>query len=68
MDNLKPNTRVSPYEAFEPAKDRDLATRLELHDTPERGSGPNIAEIELSRQCLDPHINDLHLRNAEHAA
>ena len=56
MDNLNTHTLGSLYEAFEPAKARDLATRLELHYTPKHGSGLNIAEIELSRltrQCLD---------------
>ena len=71
MDNLNTHTLGSLYEAFEPAKARDLAGRLELHYTPKHGSWLNIAEIELSRltrQCLDRRIDDLDLLNAELAA
>jgi hypothetical protein len=71
MDNLNTHTLGSLYEAFEPAKARDLATRLELHYTPKHGSWLNIAEIELSRltrQCLDRRIDDLDLLNVELAA
>lgn len=68
MDNLNTHTLGSLYEAFEPAKARALATRLELHYTPKHGSWLNIAEIELSRlsrQCLDRRIDDLGLLNTE---
>ena len=71
MDNLNTHTLGSLYEAFEPAKARDLATRLELHYTPKHGSWLNIAEIELSRltrQCLDRRIDDLEVLNTELAA
>lgn len=71
MDNLNTHTLGSLYEAFEPAKARALAERLELHYTPKHGSWLNIAEIELSvltRQCLDRRISDLDTLNAELAA
>ena len=71
MDNLNTHTLGSLYEAFEPAKARALASRLEIHHTPKHGSWLNIAEIELSRltrQCLVRRINDLDLLNSELAA
>jgi hypothetical protein len=71
MDNLNTHTLGSLYEAFEPAKARALAQRLEIHHTPKHGSWLNIAEIELSaltRQCLDRRIDDLDILNAELAA
>ena len=71
MDNLNTHTLGSLYEAFEPAKARALAERLQLHYTPKHGSWLNIAEIELSRltrQCLGRRIDDLDLLNTELAA
>jgi DDE superfamily endonuclease len=71
MDNLNTHTLGSLYEAFEPAKARALAERLEIHHTPRHGSWLNIAEIELSaltRQCLDRRIDDLDVLNSELAA
>jgi hypothetical protein len=71
MDNLNTHTIGSLYEAFEPAKARALAQRLEIHHTPRHGSWLNIAEIELSaltRQCLDRRIDDIDVLNAELAA
>ena len=68
MDNLNTHTLGSLYEAFQPAKARSLAARLEIHYTPKHGSWLNIAEIELSRltrQCLDRRIDDLDLLNTE---
>jgi DDE superfamily endonuclease len=68
MDNLNTHTIGSLYEAFEPAKARALAQRLEIHHTPKHGSWLNIAEIELSaltRQCLDRRIDDIDLLNSE---
>jgi DDE superfamily endonuclease len=68
MDNLNTHTLGSLDEAFEPAKARALAQRLEIHHTPKHGSWLNIAEIELSaltRQCLDRRISDLDPLNAE---
>nr|WP_245988755.1 IS630 family transposase [Flexivirga caeni] len=59
MDNLNTHTLGSLYEAFEPVKARNLASRLEIHYTPKHGSWLNIAEIELSaltRQCLSRRI------------
>jgi len=71
MDNLNTHTLGSLYQAFEPAKARSLAKRLEIHHTPKHGSWLNIAEIELSaltRQCLDRRIDDLDDLNTELAA
>jgi hypothetical protein len=71
MDNLNTHTLGSLYEAFEPAKARALAERLEIHYTPKHGSWLNIAEIELSaltRQCLTRRIDDLDILNTELAA
>jgi hypothetical protein len=71
MDNLNTHTLGSLYEAFEPAKARALAERLEIHHTPRHGSWLNIAEIELSaltRQCLDRRITDIDTLNTELAA
>ena len=71
MDNLNTHTTGSLYQAFEPAKARELARRLEIHYTPKHGSWLNIAEIELSaltRQCLDRRIDNLEELNTELAA
>ena len=71
MDNLNTHTIGSLYEAFEPAKARAIAERLEIHHTPRHGSWLNIAEIELSaltRQCLDRRVDNIDLLNAELAA
>lgn len=71
MDNLNTHTLGSLYEAFEPAKARTLAERLEIHHTPKHGSWLNIAEIELSalsRQCLNRRIDDLDVSNTELSA
>jgi DDE superfamily endonuclease len=71
MDNLNTHTLGSLYEAFDPAKARALARRLEIHHTPKHGSWLNIAEIELSaltRQCLDRRIDDIDVLNTELAA
>ena len=69
MDNLNTHTLGSLYEAFEPAKARALAERLELHYTPKHGSWLNIAELSrLTRQCLGRRIDDLDLLNTELAA
>jgi DDE superfamily endonuclease len=60
MDNLNTHTMGSLYAAFEPAKARALARRLEIHHTPKHGSWLNVAEIELSaltRQYLDRRID-----------
>jgi len=68
MDNLNTHSIGSLYEAFEPAKARALAQRLEIHHTPKHGSWLNTAEIELSaltRQCLDRRIDDIDDLNTE---
>jgi hypothetical protein len=59
------------YEAFEPAVARAPIERLEMHHTPQHGSGLNMAEIEpsvLSRQCLDRRMPDLETLTREVAA
>jgi len=68
MDNLNTHSIGSLYEAFEPAKARELARRLEIHYTPKHGSWLNIAESELSvlgRQCLDRRIESIELLTSE---
>jgi hypothetical protein len=55
-DNLNTHTKGAFYEAFDPARARDLVRRIEFHHTPKHGSWLNIAENELSsltRQCVD---------------
>ena len=54
-DNLNTHTKGALYEAFEPAKARELVRRIEFRYTPKHGSWLNIAENELSsltRQCI----------------
>ena len=54
-DNLNTHTKGAFYEAFEPAKARELVNRIEFRHTPKHGSWLNIAENELSsmtRQCV----------------
>lgn len=54
-DNLNTHTKGAFYEAFEPARARDLVRRLQFCHTPKHGSWLNIAENELSsltRQCV----------------
>lgn len=68
MDNLNTHTLGSLYEAFAPARARELASRLEIHYTPKHGSWLNIAEIELSalsRQCLSRRIPDIEALNLQ---
>ena len=58
-DNLNTHTPACLYEAFEPARARAIAARIEWHYTPKHGSWLNMAEIELaalSRQCLGRRI------------
>ncbi|MEM1295314.1 MAG: transposase [Verrucomicrobiota bacterium] len=47
-DNLNTHSDASLYQAFEPAKARDLAARFERHHTPVHGSWLNIAESEIA--------------------
>jgi hypothetical protein len=54
-DNLNTHTKGAFYEVFEPERARNLARRVEFHNTPKHGSWLNIAENELSsmtRQCV----------------
>lgn len=54
-DNLNTHTLGAFYEAFRPARARDLARRIRFCCTPKHGSWLNIAENELSsltRQCV----------------
>ena len=55
LDNLNTHTKGAFYEAFEPARARELVRRIDFCYTPKHGSWLNIAENELSamtRQCL----------------
>jgi DDE superfamily endonuclease len=47
-DNLNTHGDASLYEAFNPAKARQIATRFERHHTPKHGSWLNIAESEIA--------------------
>ena len=52
----------SLYEAFDPARARRIAEKLEWHYTPRHGSWLNVAECELaalSAQCLDRRIGSI---------
>ena len=56
MDDLNTHTPAALYEAFAPAEARRIYEKSEIHYTPNHGSWPNMAEIELSvlaRQCLE---------------
>jgi DDE superfamily endonuclease len=65
-DNLNTHGPWALYEAFDPARARRIAERLEWHYTPKHGSWLNVAECELaalSVQCLDRRIGSVaHLR------
>jgi len=68
MDNLNTHKLASFYEAFEPEEAHRLSRRFEIHYTPKHGSWLNMAEIELSalvRQCLNRHIPDQDILDAE---
>ncbi len=59
MDNLNTHTPGSPYEAFQPAKAKQLWDRYDFVFTPKHGSWLNMAEIELNvpvGQCLSRRI------------
>jgi transposase len=61
-DNLNVHDPGSLYEAFEPARARRIAEKLEWHYTPKHGSWLNVAECELaalSAQCLDRRIGSM---------
>jgi hypothetical protein len=58
-DNLNTHGPGCLYEAFDPARARRIAERLEWHYTPRHGSWLNMAEIELAalaKQCLGRRI------------
>ena len=70
-DNLNTHTPACLYEAFEPARARAIAERLEWHYTPKHGSWLNMAEIEfaaLSKQCLARRIGSMARLTREVAA
>ena len=59
-DNPNTHDGASLYEAFRPAKARELLDRIEFHHTPKHGSWPNMAETEIgimNRQCLDRRLD-----------
>jgi hypothetical protein len=61
-DNLNTHTPGCLYEAFEPARARRIAEKLEWHHTPKHGSWLNMAEIELAalgKQCLGRRIGSI---------
>lgn len=68
MDNLNTHTIGSLYETYPPEEAHRLASRLEIHYTPNHGSWLDIAEIELSAwkgQCLDRRICDMEVLREE---
>ena len=70
-DNLNTHTPGCLYEAFEPARARAIAGRIEWHYTPKHGSWLNMAEIEwaaLSKQCLGRRIASREEREREVSA
>jgi transposase len=61
-DNLNTHGPGCLYEAFDPARARRIAERLEWHYTPRHGSWLNMAEIELAalgKQCLGRRIGSI---------
>ncbi len=68
-DNLNTHTKGAFYEAFEPARARELVRRIEFCYTPKHGSWLNTAECELSamtRQSLNGRrIGSLEVLRAE---
>ena len=71
QDNLNTHGIASRYEAFPPGEARELARRLERHDTPKHGSWLNMAATErsiLNRQCLDRRLEDPAVVRAEVSA
>lgn len=71
QDNLNTHDGASLYEAFCPAKARELLDRIEFHYTPKHGSWLDMAETEISimnRQCLDRRLDSPQKITAEIAA
>ncbi len=70
-DNLNTHGPGCLYEAFDPARARRIAARLEWHYTPRHGSWLNMAEIELAalgKQCLGRRIGSIGQLRREVAA
>jgi transposase len=70
-DNLNTHGPGCLYEAFEPARARRIAERLEWHYTPKHGSWLNVAEVELAalaKQCLGRRIGSAEELRREVAA
>ena len=71
QDNLNTHVLESLYKAFPAKEARELARRLEFHQTPTHGSWLNMAEITISilaGQCINRRIPDLDALNKELAA
>ncbi len=71
MDNLNTHTPGSLYEAFQPAKAKQLWDRYDFVFTPKHGSWLNMAEIELNvliSQCLSRRIDNIEEVQRETAA
>ena len=71
MDNLNTHTPGSLYEAFQPAKAKQLWDRFDFVFTPKHGSWLNMAEIELNvltGQCLNRSIDNIEEVRREAAA
>lgn len=61
-DNLNTHKIGSLYEAFDPARARALANKLEIHYTPKHGSWLDVAEILLNiltKQCLNRRLSSI---------
>lgn len=61
-DNLNTHGPACLYAAFDPARARAIAARIEWVHTPKHGSWLNVAECELSvltRQCLSRRMPDI---------
>ena len=68
MDNLNTHSPGSLYEAFSPAKAKEIWDRFEFIYTPKHGSWLNMAEIELNvlvRQCLSQRLESMELMSSE---
>jgi DDE superfamily endonuclease len=62
VDNLNTHGPGCLYEAFEPARARRIASKLEWHYTPRHGSWLNVAEVELAalaKQCLGRRMGSI---------
>jgi hypothetical protein len=70
-DNLNTHGPGCLYEAFDPARARRIAQKLEWHHTPKHGSWLNMAEIELAalaKQCLGQRIGSFEALERQVAA